>query len=162
MLASEVLLPEPVGPVTRNNPRGRWISRSQAAGKPELFHGEQLVGNLPKHHRHVAALLEDRDAEAGQVAKGEAKVGPAHGLQLLLAAVGGDALHQRLGVGRLEDLGLELDHVAIVPNHRGLPHRNVQVACALPHDRVQQLIDMNRLGVCRHASRPLFLLLPRA
>ena len=34
MLASEVDFPEPVGPVTRIKPRGRWISSCIAAGRP--------------------------------------------------------------------------------------------------------------------------------
>ena len=141
MLASEVLLPEPVGPVTRNSPRGRRINRSQADGKPSCSMRQQLVGNLPQHHGHVAALLEDRDAKPGQVAKGKAKVGAAHGLQLLLAAVGRDALHQLHRVGRLEHLGLQPDHVAVVPDDRRLTDGNVQVAGALPHHGVQQLVN---------------------
>jgi hypothetical protein len=46
-------------------------------GSAQLLEGEHVVGNLPQHHRDVAALLEDRHAEPGQVAEGEAEVGPA-------------------------------------------------------------------------------------
>ena len=102
---------------------------------------QQLGRNLPQHHGDVAALLEDRDAEPGQLAKGEAKVRPAHGLQLLLAAVGRDALHQRHGVGRLEHLGLELHHVAVVTDHGRLADGDVQIARALPDHGMQQLVD---------------------
>ena len=87
-----------------------------------------LVGNLPQHHRHVAALLEDRDAEAGHVAEGEAEVRAAHLLQLLLAPLGRDALHQRHRVFRLQDLGLQPPQAAVQPEHRRLAHRDVQVA----------------------------------
>ena len=85
--ASVVVLPEPVGPVTRNSPRGRVIKLLQDRRQPKLLERQQLVGNLPQHHADVAALLEDRHAEAGQVAEGEAEVGAAHFLQFLLAAV---------------------------------------------------------------------------
>ncbi len=131
MLASEVLLPEPVGPVTRNSPRGRMNEPHAGRGQPELLHRQQLGGNLPQHHGDVAALLEDRHAEAGQLAEGEAEVGAADRLQFLLAAVGRDALHQRHRVGRLEHLGLEPDHVAVMTNHRRLADGDVQVAGAL-------------------------------
>ena len=46
------------------------------SGRPSCSRREHVVGNLPQHHRHVAALLEDRDAEAGQLAEGEAEVAP--------------------------------------------------------------------------------------
>ena len=44
MLASEVLLPEPVGPVTRNSPRGRMISFSTTGGRPNCSIVSSLLG----------------------------------------------------------------------------------------------------------------------
>ena len=141
MLASVVLLPEPVGPVTRNNPRGRMQSLAQTAGSAQLLHRQQLVRNLPQHHRDVAALLEDGDAEAGQIAEREAEVAAADLRQLMLAAVGRDALHQGDRVVRLEHLGLQPPHPAVHAEHRRLAHRDVDVAGALLDAGHQQLVD---------------------
>ena len=116
-------MPEPVGPVTRTSPRGRVISCSMTGGQAELLERQELVRDPPQHHADVAALLEDGDAEPGQLAEGEAEVGAAHLLQLLLAALGRDALHQRHGVVRLEDLGLQRPHVAVEPEHRRAARR---------------------------------------
>jgi len=55
--------------------------------RAELFEREQLVGNLPEHHAHVAALFENGTAETAVIAERHAKVGPAHFGQFLLAAV---------------------------------------------------------------------------
>ena len=52
----------------------------------------------------VPRLLEDGDAEADAVAELDGEVGPALLLQLLLAAVGRDGLHQAGGVVGVEDL----------------------------------------------------------
>ncbi len=110
MLASVVLLPEPVGPVTRNSPRGRMHQVLCKPRQAQALHRQQLVGNLPQHHADVAALLEDRHAKPGRIAKGKAKVRTTHLLQFLLAAFGRDALHQRLTVSSgSSDLGLQLD-----------------------------------------------------
>ena len=123
MLASVVLLPEPVGPVTRNSPRGRMISSFDDRRQAQLLQGQQLVGNLPQHHGDVAALLEDRDAEAGHVAEGEAEVGAADLLQFLLAALGRDALHQRHVSSGSSTLVSSLTHVAVEAEHRAAGRR---------------------------------------
>ena len=138
-----VLLPEPVGPVTRNRPRGRSTSLMHTSGRPKLLGREHVVGNLPQHHRDVAALLEDRHAEAGQVAEGKAKVGTALLLQLALAALGRDALHQGDRVFGLEHLGFELAHPAVQAKHGGLADDDVNIARPLLHAGLQQLVDEN-------------------
>ena len=79
-----VVLPEPVGPVTRIRPRGRCDQLLDDRRQAELLEREELVGNPPQHQPDVAALLEDGDAEPGHLAEREAEVGPAHLLQLLL------------------------------------------------------------------------------
>ena len=43
-LASVVLLPEPVGPVTRNRPRGRWAIFLQTSGTPSCSGVSILLG----------------------------------------------------------------------------------------------------------------------
>ncbi len=135
------VLPEPVGPVTRNSPRGRMIRSLQHRRRAKLLEVQQLVGNLPQHHAHVALLLEDRNAEPGQVAEGEAEVGAADLLQLLLAPLRRDALHQRHGVVRLEDLGFQPLQVAVQPHDRRLADGDVQVAGLAVNDRLQQFVD---------------------
>ncbi len=94
MLARLVVLPEPVGPVTRIKPRGRTMSRLIASGMPTCSKDRNWLGNAPQHHADVAALLENRDAEADAVEVLDGEVGAAFFLQFLLAAVGRDALHQ--------------------------------------------------------------------
>ncbi len=62
-------------------------------------------------------------------------------LQLLLAPLGRDALHQRHGVFRLEDLGFQPYQPPIEPQHRRLAHRNVQVARLAGNHGLEQFID---------------------
>ena len=81
-------------PGDQNQPARPRAQVGQHRRRAQLLEVQQLGGNLPQHHGHVAALLEDRDAEAGRVAKGEAEVGAADFLQFLLAPLGRDALHQ--------------------------------------------------------------------
>ena len=116
----------------------------QGRRRPQLLHAQQIDGNLPQHHPRVAPLLEDRDAEPGLVAEGEAEVGPPLLLQFLLAPFRRDALHQRNGVLRLEHLGFELHEPAVKAQNRRLPHGDVQVAGATVDHREQQFIDQNR------------------
>ncbi len=56
---------------------------------------------------------------------------------------GRDALHQRHGVFRLQDLGLQPHQVAVDAQHRRLADRNVQVARLAVDDRLQQFVDQN-------------------
>ena len=96
---------------------------------------------MPQHHADVDALLEDRDAEAAVFAEGEAEVGTADLGHFLLAAVGGDAFHQRDGVVRLEYFGFQAAQAAVQTEHGGLTDGNVQVGSVLLHDGHQQFID---------------------
>ena len=136
-----VVLPEPVGPVTRTNPRGRRTSSVNTGGVPNSLKSISLAGINRKHHPHAALLLEDRHAEPAHVAEGETEVAAAHLLQFLLAPLGRDALHQRHGVFRLQDLGFQPDQVAVDANHRRLAHGNVQVARLAVDDRLEQFVD---------------------
>ncbi len=47
----------------------------------------QVHRNLSENHADVALLLEDRDAEAGLIAEGEAEVGSADLLEILAGSV---------------------------------------------------------------------------
>ena len=62
-------------------------------GQAKLLRRKHVVGNLTQHHRHVAALLEDRNAETGEIAEREAEVRASFFLQLALAPLRGDAFH---------------------------------------------------------------------
>ena len=100
-----------------------------------------MDGNLSQHHRHVSALAEDGDAEAGLVAEGKPEVGTAGFLKFLLAAVRRDAFHQAHRVGGFEHFGLELLHVTMQSEHRWLAHRDVQIARSLLDLRGEQFVD---------------------
>ncbi len=109
--------------------------------RAQLLHRQQLVGNLPQHHADISTLLEHGDAKTGIFAEGKAEVAAADLRQLMLAAVGRDALHQGHRVVRLEDFRLELPHPAVHAEHRRLTGRNVDVAGVLLDAGHQQFVD---------------------
>jgi hypothetical protein len=113
-------------------------------GYAEIVHRPQLDRNLPQHHGDVTALAENRHAETGRVAKGEAEVGAARLLKLLLAAVRRDALHESLRIGRLEHLGFQSLHPPVNAQDRRLAHRDVKIARTLLHAGREQFVDKNR------------------
>src|SRR5262249_33667469 len=113
----------------------------------ELLEGQELARDAPQHQADVAALLEDGDAETIAVGELDGEVGTAHLLQLLLAAVRGDALHQGGGAVDVQDLGVPALHTAVVTDDRRLSHGDVQVAGLELDDRGQQLVDKN--GGCQ-------------
>src|SRR5262249_27762370 len=97
-------------------------------------------------HADAAFLLEDRHAEANAVGVFDGEVGAAFFLQFLLATIRRDAFHQSRGVIRVEHLGVELAHAAMMPHHRRLTHRDVEVAGLELDDGCQQLVDQNVTG----------------
>ena len=146
-----VVLPEPVGPVTRINPRGRVINCSITAGKSELLERQKLVGNPPQHQTHIAALLENRNPEPGHLAERKSEVRPPHLLKLLLAPLRRDALHERHRIGRLEHLRCQRTHVAVKPQHRLRADRKMKIARLLGTYRLQQFVNEQRT----HARKSL-------
>ncbi len=114
--------------------------------QPELLEGQEQVGDLPQHHRDVATLLEDRDAESSLGAKGEPEVRPAHFLQLLLVPLGSDTLHQTHHVVGFESLGFEFDHAAVETDDGRLLGGEMQIADPLADHRLEQLVNLK----CRH------------
>ena len=112
-------------------------------GHADLIERQKLVGNSPEDHADESLLLEDSDAKAA-VAEGDGKVRPAHFLQLLLAAVRGDGLHESGGVVAVEDFGVQPAQSAMMANDGGLTNRDVQVAGLQLNHRRQQLVDQNR------------------
>ena len=69
--------------------------------------------NQPQDESHATLLLEDRHAEAAHVAEGKTEVAAANLLQLLLASLGRNALHQGRGVFRIQHFGFEPDQMAV-------------------------------------------------
>jgi hypothetical protein len=137
-------LARPGRPGDEDQPAGALDQLFHDRRQADLLEREELVGNSPEHQTNIATLLEDRDPEPRGFAKGESEVSPAHLLQLLLAPLGRDTLHQGRGVGTLEHLGFEGDHVATQPEHRLRADGQVQVARLLRDDRLEQLVDQQR------------------
>ncbi len=94
-------------------------------GHADLFKGQELIRNASQHHADGALLLKDGDAKADAIRKLNREIGSAFLLQLLLAAVGRNALHQGGGVVAVEDLRFQLAHASMVPDNRRLSHRNM-------------------------------------
>ena len=86
-----------------------------AGQQADFLERQQLRGDQSKRDRNVALLLEDRGTESARLAELETEVRAALLLQFLLAAVGGDGLHQFDGVLRLEDFGLERPKATVQP-----------------------------------------------
>ena len=146
-----VVLPEPVGPVTRIKPARPLDQLFHHGRQTKLLEGEKLVGNSPEHQAHVAALLENRHAEPGHLAEREPEVGTPHLLKLLLTPLRRDALHERHGVGRLQHLRRQRPHVTVKPQHRLAADGEVKIARLLGADRLQQFVDEQ----CTHALQSL-------
>ncbi len=60
MLASVVVLPEPVGPVTRTRPRGRSSRSRTEGGMPMVSRREQLARQHADGRGQIAALADRR------------------------------------------------------------------------------------------------------
>ena len=144
MDARLVVLPEPVGPVTRIKPRGRVINCSDHRRQPELLEREELVGNSPQHQPDVAALLVDRHAEPGHVAEREAEVRPPTSCSSCWHRSGVMLFIRDDRVRRLEHLGRQRTHVTVQPQHGLAAHGEVQVARLLGADRLEQFVDEQR------------------
>ena len=95
MAASVVDLPEPVVPVTSTRPRCSSQILSITRGRFSSSDGANLGGDHAQHHAHVAALLEDVDAEAPQSGHAVGHVQLGGFLEFLLLAVGHHAERHR-------------------------------------------------------------------
>jgi hypothetical protein len=107
----------------------------------EEFRRHHLVGDLPQHHRDVAALLKNRNPETGFVGKSKPEVGTARLLQFALATLGGDTFHQADRVFGLEDLGFQATKPTVQPKNGGLANGDVNVARALLDTGLEQFVD---------------------
>src|SRR5689334_1313022 len=62
------------GPGNENEPARPIGEIGHDLRKPELLEGPDLEGDLPDHHRHAAALLEDVPTEAREILNAEREV----------------------------------------------------------------------------------------
>ena len=63
-------------PGHQEQPAGPQHQLGHHVRQPQLLRRQHVVGNLPQHHRDLAALLEDRDAEPGLSPKAKPKSVP--------------------------------------------------------------------------------------
>ena len=147
-----VVLPEPVGPVTRIRPRGRWINCSMTGGRPSCSKVRNSLGIRRSTSPMLPRCLKMATRNRAMSPNAKPKSRPADLLQFLLAPLGRDALHQGRRVRRLEDLGRQRPHVAVEPEHRLAAHGQVQVARLLRADRLEQLVDQQRAHCPGHPS----------
>jgi len=120
--------------------RSRERLRHEIEFQQEKLHNEQLRGDAKNVSLRITSVT-------GYSSDNEllGDVSSAGGLlKFLLAAVRRDALHERLRIGRLQNLGLELLHPAVEAQHRRLADRNMEIACSLLDARREQFIDENR------------------
>ena len=116
--ASVVLLPEPVGPVTRTRPRGLSAILAITGGRPKSWNVSTLKGicrmtieTQPRCLKHVAA-------EAGEVLDAEGEVELVLDLEPLLLVLGQHRVGQLQGVLGRQDLVTELSVMS--PSTRSL------------------------------------------
>jgi hypothetical protein len=76
-------------------------------------------------------LSEYRDTEPAFITKGEAKVGSAFLLKLLLISVGSDAFHKGEGVIRLKNLGFQTSKSFIYSQYRWSANGKMNVRSTL-------------------------------
>ena len=131
------------GPGDQEQAAGAADQVAADLGQPDLLEGQEFVGDLAAAHGDIAALAEDRDAEAGGVAVGEAEVGAPLLLEFLLVPLGRDRLHERDHVIGLQDLGLEVPQVAVEADGGLAPDRHMEVAGPQLHDGVEQAVDLD-------------------
>ena len=153
MLARLVVLPEPVGPVTRSRPRGRMISRLMASGMPICSNVRNWLGmrrsTMPMLPRCLKTATRKRKPSVNSMAKSAppfscSSCWQRSGVMLFIRAV----------VSSLSsDLGVELAHAAVVADHRRLADGDVQVAGLELDDRGQQLVDQDVAVQPRHLPR---------
>ena len=144
MPASVVDLPEPVGPVTRTSPRGRWARAAIASGTPRLSSGLMSCGMRRNAAPTRVALLVDVDAEAGPARQGVGEVELEDVLEDLPLLARHDRVQRLLEGVRLHDRELvELQELAGAADGRVRPGGEVQVGAAeLEH--VQQQVGEER------------------
>ena len=98
----------------------------------------------PESDAAIALLHVDRHAEAGLLLEGEAEVRAALLLELLLAALGADRLHERYRVVGGERGQVERPEPAVEADGGGDPHGEMEVARVLVDHELKELVQFNR------------------
>ncbi len=126
--ASVVDLPEPVGPVTRTNPRGLWQKVCRILGKPQLVDGLDVDRDEPESRRERALVEEHVHPEAGLAVERVGEIDLPVGLELLPLVLVQDAVDELARfVGRQLRIAFEILEMAVDPHHRRQAHRQMEV-----------------------------------
>ena len=148
-----VLLPEPVTPAKMTSPSEKWHSFSIDGGQPEFREVRDAVVDAPGHQRQLAALLEQRHAEAALVlADDPREIDAALVVEDLPHAAACRMLQQQpLHVLLRQRPHVHAADVAAQPHHRRLADLQVQVGRLVLHDHAEELVDL-RLAACSAAA----------
>ena len=137
-----MVLPEPVGPVTRTSPRCSSASACIDVGQPDLLEGGPAEAELPEDHRDRAALAEDVHAEPAHVGHGVGEVDLAALLEDGLAILRDDAVGDRLGLQRTQGVAVEAIEAVGQPQHRRRPDLDVQVGAVALDEFLQPRVEL--------------------
>ena len=141
--ASVVDLPEPVGPVTRIRPRGRFVSLGEDLGRRELLERQHLRRNRAERGGRAALLVERVDAEAREVRHREAEVALEVFLVLLALMVAHDVVHHGVDVLVLHRRQVDPPHIAVDPDQRRQARRQMQVGGLVLDREGEELGDVH-------------------
>ena len=154
--ASDVDLPEPVGPVTRTRPRGLWTKSWQTARQAELVDRLDLERDQAERGAERGALEVRVDAEAGDVRDRVGEVELPVGLEPLALVVREDRVDDLARVGRREDwVVLERDQPTADADHRVGARGDVEVGGVALEDLEQQVgeVEVHGCPVIGRAAR---------
>src|SRR3954453_19611109 len=161
MPARVVVLPEPVGPVTRARPRGSRARLAMTRGRPrssggggaaadrrqaQLVERDRADGDPPEDQPGGTARAEGVDAEPADPREGVGEVGLVAALELLDQVGTQDLAHHRLGVGRGQIAGLELAQPAVDPHPGRRTDLAMQVGTAALDECAEEGLDGQSRG----------------
>ncbi len=154
--ASDVDLPEPVGPVTSTRPRRISREATDRLGQPERVEHGDLVGNRPHRRGDRPALQGDvhpEPADAGDRVRGVELV---LGLEPLPLALRAGSRRSSPGASRCRgpDI-LDRPDRAVQPDAGRASRREVEVRRADAHRVAQEVVDVQAAVVHRHAAAGL-------
>ena len=143
IVASEVVLPEPVGPVTMKRPRGRRISSLTIGGSPISSKVSSVFGISRSTIATSPRCRKTATRKRASVAVGESEVAldPTSCSSCWFCSGVIDFIKATHVVG-VQRLGLEIPKRAVEPDRRGTTHREVEVRAVLLDDGVEQAIDL--------------------
>ena len=153
--ASEVDLPEPVGPVTRTKPRGLRVNSSSTAGSAERLERRDLLRDEAEGGADRAALEEAVDAEAGDARDRVGEVELLVVLEALALVVVEDAVDDLAGLLRGQDREVleRLDLAAYADRRAGSRRSGGRRRPALDHpgEHLGE-VEVTHPRLCRHGT----------